>query len=848
MIRFSPFAVHRFGFSSPRTIKGRGRTASLCRSGPSLEILEDRTLLSLALNNVRDLTALAISAVQNASTTQDVATFQDTDATAVASDFTATINWGDGSSATPGTVTEDAAQVFHVSGTHTYAQNGSFPVTVTIRDSNGTLYATNAFNQTNLVSSVAGMAGVIDPNLINPWGTSSGTTPTNPAGTPIWVSDQGKGLLTLYNPNGSPITQALVVTVPPSGTPSGPTGQVFNADTTTTDFNIPAASGTVPSLFLFATLAGTIDGWNPGSTGGAGSAVVAATVSGASFTGLAQASDSTGFHLFAADITGTTGANGIDVFDPSFTNVSSTTFAGKFADPNAVAGYRPYNIALLNGNLYVAYVQPSGIVTTGGGYIDEFDTSGNFINRIYTDTAGTNVKGPWGMAIAPAGFGTFAGDLLVGNFGDATATLPNGTISVISLPTTPGTPGTLVGTLSTPNGTIANAGLWSFIQGNGGKGGAVGTLYFTAGISAQTQGLLGSISFSPNGTATVAGLTASATQPTVSTTEGHSFSGPVASFTNGNSASTSGQYNYVTIDWGDGTPASAGTVSQPGGPGTAFLVSGTHTYADAGVNGGTGHYSITVNIHDQNGLTLAITNTADVADVPLAVTGQLNPASDSGASNFDNITNVVQPNFIGTTSEPNATVTLYAQAMGSSTPVVIGQGVSNANDAWSITSNQALADGSYTIMAVAVDSAGNTTSSMTTLVSPLVIDTVGPRVTSVSFNRLSGQILVGIQDYGGQNNAGVGLNVGSLMDANNYSLMKYDQHGPNAYLVTSIIVTPGTLTGTQLVTLQFNGGKELRGGHYYFTVRSVSPSNLTGIRDIAGNALDGEFYGNFPSG
>ena len=109
-------------------------------------------------------------------------------------------------------------------------------------------------------------------------------------------------------------------------------------------------------------------------------------------------------------------------------------------------------------------------------------------------------------------------------------------------------------------------------------------------------------------------------------------------------------------------------------------------------------------------------------------------------------------------------------------------------------------------------------------------------------------ILVTFQDYGGPGNAGVGLNLSSLIDANNYSLTKYHQHGPAAYLVTSISVTPGNLTGSQLVTLQFNGGKYLRGGHYFFTVHSVSPTDLTGVRDIAGNALDGEFYGYFPSG
>ena len=914
-------------------------------------------------NSVMNLKGSAISAVQDVETTQDVATFNSTYANAVPSDFTATINWGDGTPTTAGTITEDANNLFHVTGTHTYTKAGSFTPTVTIKDINGTLYETGVFNQTNLVSSVSGMAAVVDSNLINPWGMSSSAT------SPIWVSDQGTGVSTLYNPNGSPIKQALTVTIPAIGTPSGPTGQVHNSDTTTTDFTIPGPGGTsVPSVFLFASLDGTIAGWNPGSTGGTTSALTAATVPGAAFTGLAQASvttPTTTFYLYAADFTGTTGANGIDVFDPTFTNVSATTFAGKFTDPNAVAGYLPYNIALLNGNLYVAYAQPSGIVTTGGGYIDEFDTSGNFINRIYTDTAGTNLKGPWGMAIAPSGFGTFGGDLLVGNFGNATATSPNGTIIAITLPTSPGTPGTLAGTLSTPNGPIANAGQWSLLFGNGGSGGTSGALYFSAGIDGQTQGLFGEIAFAATPAVTVAaapldaqgttirgiegnslGATAGASdvlvatfldtgtpgaassytatinwgdgttatadtritsqgtpdgtvfsvygdhtypnvgtypvtvtitntangaiavassqaviadaalslyppQPTVSTTEDVAFSGAVASFSDADPGATITDYTYVTIDWGDGTPQTAGTVSgeaTPGGSPNAFFVSGTHTYADAGVNGGIGHYPITVNVHDMDGSTLTITNTANVADVALTVTGKLNPASDSGASNSDDITNVVQPNFLGTTNQPDATVTLYATASGSTTAILIGQGVSNANDAWSITSNQALANGSYTITAIAVDSSGHTVSPTTTIVSALVIDTVGPKVTSVQFNRFQGQIQVTFQDYGGLNNAGVGLNMATVIDANNYQLTTVHHPRVGKYRVNVISDVPGTTSGTQVATLSINGGKYIRGGWYFFTIHSVSPTDLSGVKDIAGNALDGEFYGYFPSG
>ena len=161
-----------------------------------------------------------------------------------------------------------------------------------------------------------------------------------------------------------------------------------------------------------------------------------------------------------------------------------------------------------------------------------------------------------------------------------------------------------------------------------------------------------------------AALTPSTTQPTVSTTEDVVFSGAVGSFIDANPAAVATDYADVTIYWGDGTPATAGTISQPTGLGNAFDVSGTHTYADAGVNGGIGHYTITVNVRDVDGASTTVSNIANVVDVPLTVTGKLNPASDSGASNTDDITNVVQPNFLGTTNLPDATISLYATASG----------------------------------------------------------------------------------------------------------------------------------------------------------------------------------------
>lgn len=322
--------------------------------------------------------------------------------------------------------------------------------------------------QTNLVSnSSATPAAFTDPNLINPWGNVSN------GGSPFWVSDQGTGLSTLYStPPGSPVP--LVVSVPAVGTPpaTGPTGIVAN----TTGFNV---DGT-PAAFIFATLDGTIAGWNGTPT--LTQAVTEATVSGAVFTGLAEASNASGTFLYAADFAN----NKIDVFNSSYVRQTSG-FA--FVDPNLPAGYSPYNIQTINGNLYVEYA-PIGsnglpVVGAGNGIVDVFDANGNLVQRLISNGGQLNV--PWGITLAPSSFGKFGGDLLVGNFG-------NGWINAFN-PTT----GAFIGTLDLVNGMpFSEPALWSLDFGIGGSGGTPGVLYFTSGLTlAQTGGLLGSITDTP---------------------------------------------------------------------------------------------------------------------------------------------------------------------------------------------------------------------------------------------------------------------------------------------------------------------------------------------------------------
>jgi uncharacterized protein (TIGR03118 family) len=311
------------------------------------------------------------------------------------------------------------------------------------------------FVQTNLVSDIPGLAATTDPDLKNPWGISFSPT------SPFWVSDQVTGLATLYN--GSGTKQGLVVTIPGGN----PTGQVFNS--TTSDFLL---TNNVKATFLFSTLDGTIAGWNNGLVATAQTKV---TTAGAVYTGLALGNNGSANFLYGAN----DGGGRIDVFNGSFV---PTTLSGSFTDPNLPALFTPYNIQNLGGTLYVTYENE----TQGGGVVDAFDTNGNFIRRVTANGAGGPLESPWGLALAPAGFGPFGGALLVGNEDD-------GRISAFN-PTT----GAFLGQLLDGNGLpIANTGLWGLAFGTGANGFNPNVLYFAAGIEDESHGLFGSISVVP---------------------------------------------------------------------------------------------------------------------------------------------------------------------------------------------------------------------------------------------------------------------------------------------------------------------------------------------------------------
>ena len=333
----------------------------------------------------------------------------------------------------------------------------------------GSLQAATVFVQTNLASDIPGLAANFDPNLKNPWGMSFSAT------SPFWVSNQGSNNSTLYNATGVP--QALKVSTPPS-----PTGQVFVGGLG--NFLLPAGSGPAPAsaTFLFDTLSGSIAGWNAAQGNPAG---VAATVfqatDGAVFTGLAVANNAGANLLYAADF-----ANArIDVFNDSF---SPTTVSGGFTDPTVPAGYSPYNIQTIQGKLYVEYakVDPTThlpTTTPNTGVVNVFNTNGTLFQRLATNT---HLNSPWGVTLAPAIFGDFGGDILVGNFGD-------GTISAFD-PVTLLFEGTINGLSGAP---IVNSGLWALNFRAAGSGFDPNSLFITAGINGEADGLLAEITPTP---------------------------------------------------------------------------------------------------------------------------------------------------------------------------------------------------------------------------------------------------------------------------------------------------------------------------------------------------------------
>ena len=315
------------------------------------------------------------------------------------------------------------------------------------------------FTVNPLVSDQPGVAPVTDPDLVNAWGLTSSPT------SPWWVSDNGTNLSTLYN--GAGTKQGLVVHVA-----GGPTGTVFNP---TAGFVLPTGG---KALFLFDSEDGIIRGWN-GAQGTTAIVVKDRSTVGAIYKGLAVANTANGPRLYAADFHNAR----IDVLDGSFGLVPNSGFE----DASLPAGFAPFNVQVLGDRVFVSYAKQDAdaedeLAGQGLGRVDVYDLAGNLLGGI--DGHG-QLNAPWGLAIAPASFGTFAGDLLVGNFGD-------GQINAFREVN----PGQFVhaGELrGADNRSLTIDGLWALQVSQGGNNGTAGQLFFTAGPDDESHGLFGTI-------------------------------------------------------------------------------------------------------------------------------------------------------------------------------------------------------------------------------------------------------------------------------------------------------------------------------------------------------------------
>ena len=329
----------------------------------------------------------------------------------------------------------------------------------------------NRYAVTPLASDVPGLAPTTDANLKNTWGLARSAT------SPWWIADNGNASASVYTGSG---TLVAIGGQSAQGVPGDPTGEVFSGIPGQFEVGTTASPTTLAaSNFIFDGEDGTISAWRIGST----AALVTVPSAGAVYKGLAISNGPSGPRLYATDFAQGPGHSRVDVFDGSWNPVNTP---GAFVDPRLPKHYGPFGIQTIDDRVFVTYAkQEAGSEDEahgrGLGIVDAYDLDGNFLGRV---ARRGQLNAPWGLAMAPGSFGRFGGDLLVGNFGDgqinAYAEMPNGHFEHR-------------GTLHVNHRKLSIDGLWALEFGNGGANGDQQTLFFTAGINDEADGLFGTI-------------------------------------------------------------------------------------------------------------------------------------------------------------------------------------------------------------------------------------------------------------------------------------------------------------------------------------------------------------------
>ncbi len=319
----------------------------------------------------------------------------------------------------------------------------------------------SGYQQINLVSYQAGLAPHTDPNL-NGWGMTS-----LPDGSFVVANPFSTGLATFYDPSGHVLP--LKISVPasaaqPFGPVGEPTGVVYNP---TSDFVISENGKSAPARLIFDTLDGTISGWNPAVDPTHAIVMVDNGAAGDLYTGLEIAQNSHGQPvIYAADFS----KNRVEMFGGKFNAI------GSFTDPTVTsvdASLGAWSVQAVGDKLYVTF---ASLKEFASGVVDVFDTDGRLLTRFAANGPGAGpLQNPWGIIQAPANFGAYSNDLLIGNVAGA------GNINVYNPHT-----GAYLGQLDQPDGApIAITGLWDLEFGDGTpQGGKTNQLFFDAGPNA----------------------------------------------------------------------------------------------------------------------------------------------------------------------------------------------------------------------------------------------------------------------------------------------------------------------------------------------------------------------------
>lgn len=331
---------------------------------------------------------------------------------------------------------------------------------------------TDLFAQTNLVSDGAAPAAHVDPQLLNPWGIAFAPN------AEFWVSDNNAGVTTLYD--GAGVKQSLVVNVPGAGGQTAtPTGQVFNG---TSGFVVTKGNVSGAAVFILDGEDGGLSAWSPSVDVNNAIPVYDGNTApgGAVYKGLAIGNVKTDTFLYAANFR----SGNVDVFDSNFALVHSKN---AFKDHSIPKGFAPFNVQNINGTIAVTYAKQNAekhddVAGAGNGFVDFFTTKGKLIRRLQH---GKFLDSPWGLTVAPASFDKLAGDILVGNFG-------SGQIDAFSPKS-----GKFITTLDTAANTpVVINGLWALSPGSGAPDSSTQSIYFTAGINDEQDGLFGTLDFS----------------------------------------------------------------------------------------------------------------------------------------------------------------------------------------------------------------------------------------------------------------------------------------------------------------------------------------------------------------